>query len=127
MSYVRRIVVDVTTDGSGNATAYSSDVINGLIHSIRLVADGTSPFDNTADITITGETTGLPVLAITNQNSSGTFYPRAGTVDGSNAASLYAAGGAAVNDKVALADERLKIVVAQGGATKSGRFHVLVA
>jgi hypothetical protein len=41
-------------------------------------------------------------------------------------AALYAAGGTAVADCIALAGDRVKIVLAQGGASKVGVFHVLV-
>ena len=126
MGYVRREVVDITTDGSGDATGYTG-VVDGLIQAIRYVADGTNPYANTADFTITTETSGQAVLTATNVAASATYMPRAATVDVSNAASLYAAGGAAVNDRIPVGAERVKIVIVQGGATKSGRFYVYLA
>lgn len=44
----------------------------------------------------------------------------------SGVAALYAAAGTAVNDGIAVAKDRIKIVVAQGGNVKSGAFHVVV-
>lgn len=44
----------------------------------------------------------------------------------SGAALLYAAGGTAQVDYVFLADERVKIAIAQGGNVKSGTFYVTV-
>ena len=84
------------------------------------------PVSYTADFTVTAEMSGLAVLTVTNESGSNTYYPRAGTVSTANAAALYAAGGTAVNDRIPVAQERVKIVVAQGGATKSGRFHVYI-
>ena len=125
MAHLTRHVVDVTTNASGDATAYT-DVADGFVHSIRYVKDGTTPLDNGSDFTITAEQSGAAVLTATNVAASATYYPRAATVDTSNAAALYAAGGAAVNDRIPVAGERVKIVVAQGGDTKIGRFHVYV-
>lgn len=122
MAYLTRHVVSVTTDASGDATAYT-DVANGFIHSIRYVK---TDLDNGSDFTITAESSGAAVLTATNVSASATYYPRAATVDTSNAASLYAAAGQAVNDRIPVANERVKIVVAQGGNTKTGAFHVYV-
>ena len=44
---------------------------------------------------------------------------------GDGTASLYAAGGKAVQDHVVLAGERIKIVIASGGNAKSGTFTVI--
>jgi TPP-dependent pyruvate/acetoin dehydrogenase alpha subunit len=54
-------------------------------------------------------------------------YPRQATHSKVGVASLYAAAGTAVQARVALANDRIKIVLAQGGATKTGTFHFLVA
>lgn len=125
MGYVRREVVDITTNGSGDGTGYT-DVVDGLIQAIRYVKDGSTPYDNGVDFTITTETSGQAVLTATNVAASATYQPRAATVDVTNAAALYAAGGTAVNDRLPVGAERIKIVVAQGGDTKSGRFHVYI-
>ncbi len=42
-------------------------------------------------------------------------------------AALYASGGTAVNDRIALGRDRVKIAIAQGGNAKSGAFHIVVA
>lgn len=121
-----RHVISPLTDASGDATAYGEYPLAGYVHAIRYIADGVAPFASTVDITITGETSGVPVLTVTNQSGSATWYPRAATVSTANAAALYAASGTAVNDRIALAGERLKVVVAQGGAAKTGALHILV-
>lgn len=121
--YIQREVVDITTDGAGAGTGYSG-VVTGRVLAIRYVADGSTPYDNTVDFTITAETSGLAIVTVTNESGSATYYPRAATVSTANAAALYAAAGTAVNDRIPVAQERVKIAVAQGGATKTGRFHV---
>lgn len=125
MAYLKRHVVDVTVDASGDGTGYTEPV-SGYVSAIRYVADATSPYDNTADFTITAEQSGAAVITTANVAASATYLPRAATVSTANAAALYAAGGAAVNDLIAVAQERVKIVVAQGGNAKTGRFYVYI-
>lgn len=123
---MRRFTVTVTTDGSGNATAYSPRGINGKIHQIEYVKDGTNPFANGVDFTITGEATGVNLWTQADVNASAVVAPRAPTHSQAGVASLYASGGTAVQAAVALANDRVKIAIAQGGATKVGTFHILV-
>lgn len=122
MGNLRRETVTITTDGSGDATGYTGTV-TGHVHSVRYVK---TDYADGVDMTITGETTGIAIVTLTNYNASGTVYPRAGTHDTTGTAALYAAGGTAVNDQIPVVNERIKIVVAQGGATKSGTFYVTV-
>lgn len=122
---MRRYKVSVTTDGSGNATAYSPRLA-GKLHSVTYTPDGTNPYTNTVDFTITSEATGESLIARTNVAAGFTAYPRAATSAPDGTASLYAAGGTAVQSPPALASDRIKIVLAQGGASKVGVFHFLV-
>lgn len=119
---MRRISVEVTTAADGTATAYSSRV-SGAVHSIHYekvdFADG-------VDFTITAEKTGEQLWVESNVNAATARYPRAATHTPAGAAALYAAGGTAVLDKPAVANDRIKVVIAQGGNAKSGTFHFLV-
>ena len=117
MSYVQRLVVPVTTDGSGNATAYS-DWATGLISQIRYVI-GT--FAAGVDFTITLENTGENVWTELNVNASATRAPRQATHGTDGSPTLYAAGAPAVQDKIAMANDRVKIVIAQGGT-----FYIMI-
>jgi hypothetical protein len=119
---LRRHVVPVTVDASGDATAYSP-VLSGDLISIRYVKD---TFANGVDFTITAEDTGETIWAEENVNASATRYPRAGTATTAGAASLYAAAGTAVNGKISLSQDRVKIVVASGGNATAGTFHITV-
>lgn len=121
---MRRFTVPVTTDGSGNATVLSPRLA-GKIHSIIYVKDLTIPYTDGVDFTMTAEKTGENVWTQANVNASVAVYPRAPVSSQTGVASLYATSGTAIQDKIGIVD-RLKIVLAQGGANKAGVFHILV-
>lgn len=121
-----RQVVAITVNASGDATAYTGHV-SGLVRAIRYVPDGSTPLDTGADITITADVSGLAILTVTNLGTSAvSFAPHQAVVSVANASALYAAGGTAVTAPIPVSDERIKIVVAQGGNAKLGTFHVYV-
>lgn len=125
---ITRAQISVTTDASGDVTAYTGINVNGRVLQVQYTPDGTSPLDTGADIVLTGRTTALPILTKANIGTSKVSWaprqPTHAVADGS--AALYAAAGAAVNDALVVADEELKLVVAQGGNTKSGVFDIWV-
>lgn len=123
--YVERYTVDLPVNASGDGTAYTP-VVTGRVISIQYVADGTTPYDNTVDFTITGEDSGQTIWQESNLSASKTVAPRQATHSTAGAASLYAAGGTAIQDHIYLARERIKIVVAQGGNVKTGQFRVTI-
>ena len=120
--WAERKTVTVTTDASGDGTGYSP-VVTGRVQQVRYVK---TDFDNGVDFTITAEATGETIWAEENVNASATRAPRQATHSTAGVAALYAAGGLAVQDHIVLANDRVKIVVAQGGNVKSGTFHVLI-
>jgi hypothetical protein len=122
MSYAQRLVIPVTTAADGSATVYS-DVVTGRISAIRYVK---TDFADGSTITATAEATGESIWAESSVNASATRAPRQATHSIAGAAALYAAGGAAVLDKIALSNDRVKIVIASGGNVKSGTFHVVI-
>jgi hypothetical protein len=122
---MRRYKVTVTTASDGSATAYSPRIA-GKIHQIEYVKPGTASYTDGVDFTITGEATGVNLWTEANVNASAVRAPRQPTHSQVGAALLYASGGTAVTDKVALASDRVKIVLASGGDTKVGAFHILV-
>lgn len=118
MSYVDRKSVPVTTAVDGSATAYTDAPGQGIVWSIAYVPHASTPLDAGADITITEEATGKPILTITNLGTSLVEkYPRAATCD---------IAGAAITGGVDLIpfSGRMKFVVASGGNAKSGTFYV---
>lgn len=122
---IRRFKVTAVTDASGDAEVYTP-VLSGRLVSIRYAKAGSGNYSDGVDFVITSESTGETVWSEENVNASATRYPRAATAGTTGAASLYASGGTAVNDKIALGSDRLKIVIASGGNAKTGDFHILV-
>ena len=120
--YAERQVVNITTDGSGDATGYSA-VVSGRILTCRYVK---TDFTDGVDFTITSEATGETIWTESNVNASATRAPRQATHSTAGVAALYAAAGTAVNDHVVLANDRIKVVVGSGGATKTGAFHFTI-
>jgi len=70
--------------------------------------------------------TGETLWTEENVDSSATRAPRQATHSTAGVAALYAGSGQAVNDKIVLAADRVKIVIASGGDTKTGTFHIVV-
>ena len=111
---LRRFVVPVTTAADGSATAYSPYLSGYLAQIIYAKTD----YANGVDFTITAEATGETLWTESDVNASVSKSPRAATHS--------TAGGTAVNDRIALARDRVKIVLAQGGNVKTGTFHIVV-
>lgn len=107
----------VTTDGAGAATAFM-DAVNGQLDRIQYVK---TDFADGSTFTITQEDTGEGIWTESNVNASTARAPRQATHTILGAAALYAAAGVAVLDKIAV-NGRIKIVIASGGATKTGTF-----
>lgn len=115
--------VDIVTNSSGAATVHLSHgqnrKLNGFLVCIKYTP-GT--IDTGADLTITGEDSGIPILTITNAGTSVVFwYPRA-------LINAVADGAAATNasEFIPIKDERIQVVVANGGNTKTGSIEVIL-
>ena len=121
---IRKFEVTAVT-GTATATAYSP-FLSGYIESIEYVKDGSIPYADGVDFTITSEATGESILALTDQNASVVKRPRAATHSVAGVAAVYASGGTAVNDRIALSRDRVKVAIAQGGNGKSGKFIITV-
>ena len=121
---IRKYTVTPVT-GTATATAYSP-YLSGFIESIEYVKDGTIPYSDGVDLTVTAEETGEAILSVTDMNASVVKRPRAPTHSTAGVAAVYASGGTAVNDRIALARDRVKIAIAQGGNGKQGRFVITV-
>lgn len=122
---MRRFKLTPTTAADGTATAFSPR-FSGKVHSIQYVKDVANGYAAGVDFTITAEATGETIWTQVDVNASAAVYPRAATHSQAGVAALYAAGGAGVLAPIAMANDRIKIALAQGGAAKIGVFHVLV-
>ena len=107
----------ITTDGTGAATVYLGSKLSGIVHAIKYTA-GT--LDAGTDLVITGETTGVAILT-DSPAASEWFYPRAfpnQATDGAAEAGAECA--------IHVLKERIKVVVAQGGAAGVGSITAYV-
>lgn len=115
--------IAITTDASGNAEVYlqpgANNGLNGFLVCLKYtpgtLATGT-------DLVITGETSGIPILTITNAGTSNVFwYPRA-------LLNAVANGAAATNPSefIPIKNERIKVVVAQGGNGGVGSIEAIM-
>lgn len=120
--YIESHTVTLTTDASGDCTAYSSNV-TGRILAIRY-KPGT--LDTGADLTITADATGAAIITLTNAGTSNvSYYPRV-QVHGPTGAALTYDGTRTINEPPFVSNERIKIVVAQGGNALTGTITFLV-
>jgi hypothetical protein len=125
MSYAERHVVAVTTLADGSAVAYSP-VVQGQISAIHYVKPASGGYDDGVDFNIVSEATGQAIWAQNDVNASAVVAPRQATHSTAGVASLYAATGTAVQDKIGLSNDRVKIQIADGGNVKTGTFHIVL-
>lgn len=119
---IRKFTVSLTTDASGDVTAYTpylSGLVQQVIYTKTDFADG-------VDFTITVEGTGETVWTESNVNAAVAKLPRSATHSTAGVALLYAAGGAAVANQIAIGRDRIKCVIAQGGNAKTGTLTFLI-
>lgn len=119
---MQRHVVAITTDASGDFTGHTA-ITSGFVWAVRFVD---TDLDDTADITVTCGASGQAIVTLTNQAASASVQPMGATHSTAGAAALYAAGGTAVSAPIPIADETIKVVVAQGGNAKTGTLHIYV-
>lgn len=126
MSYAERHLVAVTTTTGGAAEEYTPPV-TGRVVCIRFTD---TSFASTADLTITSEESLQNIWTESNVVASKTVYPLAygNTVSGGQltASGAILASGSAAFVPIVLANERIKIVVAQGGNEASAVFEAVV-
>jgi hypothetical protein len=120
MSRVRKHKVTVVSNGSQVGTG-DSPYISGYIESIQYVK---TDYADGVDFTITAEATGETIWTESNVNAAAIKYPRAGVHSTAGVAAVYASGGTAVTDRIALGRDRVNIAIAQAGATKTGTFII---
>lgn len=119
---LRRVSITALTDGSGDATLYT-DPVSGFLDNVYMTyIDGATG----ADYTITEESTGRALLTITNAATSSVGWrPRVGghPIANTGAGTIIPGGTTTAGDGNAdLMNPvvgRIKVVVAQGGATLS--------
>lgn len=119
---LRRFTVPMTVDASGDGTYYTPPLYGNLV-SFRYVKNN---FTDGIDFVCTLETTGETLWAEDSVNASATRHPRAATHSTAGAAALYAGSGTAVNGKIAIAGDRIKIIVDGAGNATTGTLYVTI-
>lgn len=122
MSYITRHTVTATTNSDGDVTAYTTACVNGKLLAVRYVK---TDYADGIDVDITLESSGLALLSVDDMNASVTYYPRAELHDTAGVALTYD-GTEPVPDTLPIGNERIKVIVASGGNTKTGTFYFYV-
>lgn len=126
LTLVKRSVT-LTTNAAGGVTDYDVGLdqdgrtrehvgYTGELVSIRYVKDD---YADTVDFTITVEGTGESLWTQTNRTASQIVRPLVLAQDGLGADLV------AVYEPIVLVEDRIKIVIANGGAAKSGTFIIV--
>jgi hypothetical protein len=113
--------ITLTTNGSGAATGYTR-VFNGLLKALIYTK---TDFANGVDFTITTETTGQTLWTQADVNAAAIKYPLAAAHDTAGVAATLD-GTRAMRCEIPIVNERVQVVIAQGGATKTGAITVIV-
>jgi hypothetical protein len=114
---MKRVVIPILTNTGGTATTYGESVV-GTVYAVQLIdgdlADG-------VDVAITSEQESLsiPILTKADFNSDQIAYPRV-------LQALNTDGTALTTHCEPLCYGRIKVVIAQGGAVKTGSVIVYV-
>jgi hypothetical protein len=112
----------ITTAADGSATGYTP-IASGKVLAVQYVKTN---YVDGMDVAVTVESTSEPVLTLTDCNAAVMKYPRVGIQDEAGADALFAAAGTKQREAVCIANDRLKVVIAQGGDTKTGKFRFLI-
>ena len=110
-----RFTVNVTTDDQGDAVAYSPQC-NGLVRTVEYVKPTSGGLDAATDIDIIADVSGAVIWTNDDLSASKVIHPLTQAQDntGADIVGAYA--------PICLADERIKITVANGGDSLSGQF-----
>ena len=119
--HTHRHIISLTTLADGSCVAYSPE-ISGLVSQIRYVK---TDFADGVDFTVTAEATGVTIWIEGDVNASTTRAPRQPIHDVNGVVCEYSAG-FPVTEKIALSQERIKIMVAGGGDIKLGTIHFIM-
>ncbi len=113
--------IALTTASGGGVTAYSK-VFNGLLKALIYTK---TDFANGVGFTITSETTGQTLWTQAAVNAAAIKYPLAAAHDTAGVAATLD-GTRAMRVEIPLVNERVKIIIASGGDTKTGAITIIV-
>jgi hypothetical protein len=124
--FIDSITLALTVNASGAATVYSAAAVSGRVLQLRYVPHATTPLDTGADLTITGEDTGVAIATLGNIGTAAFTKVIRQATHGITGVALVYASTDPVAEPVYLAGERIKCVVAQGGVSMTGNLYVLI-
>jgi len=117
---------EITCDSSGAATEYLQHGLNrypnGFLAMLSYTPHSTTPMDTAADIVVTTERTGTPLITKANIGTTYVeFYPRA-------LANAVADGAASTvsSEFIPIVNDRIKIQVTNGGNGGRGTFRAVI-
>lgn len=115
--YLNKHVVSIVSSSSGADTEYTDTPVSGVVYSVSYTVS-TAKISSTGTIEITGEESGRSILSMALSTGSWEYSPSISAIDST--------GGAVTNSHVAVPvkNERIKLVLAGGGDTKSGTFTI---
>ena len=123
MSKPKTYQFDIDVGDTSTTTVYSDKPANGYVTKVEFVAGHLTA---QAEAALTGETTGVAIWSdIGTMVSSFSKEPRIQTCDTSGTAATFD-GTRVVLDRIAIADERLKLVVTDTAKNRTGTFYVTV-
>jgi hypothetical protein len=114
---MQKMTLAIACDALGDFTGYIGSRLRGTVHAIQYVKD---TLDGGTDLVITGETTEVPILT-DSPAASEWFYPRAFPNQNTDGAAE-----ADATCDIHVLNERIKVVVAQGGNLGAGSISVFV-
>ncbi len=118
---LHKVSTPIVTDTGGSATVYIGSKLRGYLVALNYYP-GT--LVTGADLTVTAETSGAPILTKVNMGTGNSnLYPRALPT---NANSLTGPLGTVPSERIPLVNERIKVVVAQGGNTLTGSIEAII-
>ena len=124
--YVQKQTIALKGSVTGAGDFYS-EVVSGKILSVTYTKHATAPLEATTDITITVEGTAQAVLTLTDQNATATWAPRQVVITNTSGAALLYSTSNPVEDYIFMANDRVKVSIAQAGAaTLLGTIEVLI-
>ncbi len=113
MSFPQKFEIALTTASNGSCTAYS-EVIRGVIYELDYIK---TDFADGVDFVVTLESTGEVIWAQNDVNAATLKVPMRLAHDSSgNATTQYV--------PFAVANDRIKVVIASGGSVRTGRLDV---
>jgi len=112
------VVASITTDSAGDGVGYGNKTVVGKVYAVQLV-DG--DYADGVDVAIVSEAEDfdIPILTKADFNTDQIVYPREATA-------AVADGSALTDYAMPLAVGRIKVTIAQGGATKTGKVKLYI-